>query len=113
VTRETFVVARAIHVAAGEDDAAVRTTVTTKGEILVIVITNNAATNAVCLANFPAYVFTRPTSVAIGIAFSSTRSILAETGPTQATKTLIYISIGSTLARTSSGSSPAVADPKS
>jgi len=98
---------RDIHVAVRATTS--RKTATATGSTLATTVANYVAIDVVCLVNLPAYVFTRPTSVATGIAFVATRSTLAKAGPTQVATTLVLISIGETLARTRSGSSPAAA----
>lgn len=112
-TRETFVVARAIHATTRADDTAARSTATTVGETLAIVAANHAAADAVCSANLPAYVFIGPTSTAPGANFVAVRSTLAASEPTQAATTLIYISTRSTLVRIRLGTSPTATGPKS
>lgn len=80
-TRETLVVARAIHAASGVGDAAARTTAIVARSTLATIVANHAAVGAVCSTNLPAYVFARPTSAAAGIAFVAARSTLATARP--------------------------------
>jgi len=85
----------------------------TVGETLATIAANHAGVDAVFFTNLPAYVFVRPTSTALRIAFATARSTLAPTKPTRAAKMLIHISTRPTLANSKPGTSPVVVCPKS
>jgi len=101
------------HAIVGANHTTTRTTTTTPGATLATVIANHVAIDEVCSTDLIAYVFARPTSTTPRTAFVTAKSTLIAAEPTRAVASLIYISIGSTAARTRPETSRATTSPKS